>query len=141
MAERKSKSTPNRALHNSLANVGAKWQIPPLNFQIAIIVTNFSPLRSRTMAAVYKQLTKKTSKAKDGEGSAPQQNKQRVLILSTRGITYRYPKPQLCSLTLRQATAFNERLGSTHAPCKKRRKARHQIEIIPPQRIGRPLQL
>jgi hypothetical protein len=47
---------------------------------------------SLTMAAVYKQLTKGTSsKAKDIENEdSTVQNKQRVLMLSSRGITYRY---------------------------------------------------
>ena len=44
------------------------------------------------MAAVYKQLTKGTSsKPKDTENEdSTVQNKQRVLMLSSRGITYRY---------------------------------------------------
>jgi len=44
------------------------------------------------MAAVYRQLTKKTHKDKEPEkevGDSTVQNKQRVLLLSTRGITYR----------------------------------------------------
>jgi len=44
------------------------------------------------MAAVYKQLTKKMSKDKELDkegGDSAVQNKQRVLLLSTRGITYR----------------------------------------------------
>jgi len=46
----------------------------------------------KDMAAVYKQLTKTMSKDKELEkegGDSTAQNKQRVLLLSTRGITYR----------------------------------------------------
>lgn len=46
------------------------------------------------MAAVYKSLSKSASKAdKDTDGSngaVERKNKQRVLILSSRGVTYRY---------------------------------------------------
>jgi ribosome biogenesis protein BRX1 len=46
------------------------------------------------MAAVYKSLSKSASKAdKDTNGSngaVERKNKQRVLILSSRGVTYRY---------------------------------------------------
>jgi ribosome biogenesis protein BRX1 len=45
------------------------------------------------MAAVYKSLSKSTSKADketDTNGTVERKNKQRVLILSSRGVTYRY---------------------------------------------------
>lgn len=51
------------------------------------------------MAAVYKSLSKssgpKVDKDKDGgNGSVERKNKQRVLILSSRGVTYRYAMDQ-----------------------------------------------
>jgi hypothetical protein len=62
------------------------------------------------MAAVYTQLTRsKKSKDKDvsdkvnGEGAV--QNKQRVLMLSSRGITHRYV---LLGCKLMKATTFDE---------------------------------
>lgn len=45
------------------------------------------------MAAVYKSLSKSASKAEedtDGKAIVGRKNKQRVLILSSRGVTYRY---------------------------------------------------
>jgi ribosome biogenesis protein BRX1 len=45
------------------------------------------------MASVYKSLNKSANKAdKDTEsdGKVARRNKQRVLILSSRGVTYRY---------------------------------------------------
>ena len=45
------------------------------------------------MAAVYKSLSKSASKADkdtEGNGTVERRNKQRVLILSSRGVTYRY---------------------------------------------------
>ena len=41
------------------------------------------------MAAVYKSLSKPDRKDED-KGAGGKKNKQRVLILSSRGITYRY---------------------------------------------------
>jgi hypothetical protein len=49
------------------------------------------------MATVYKQLTHGHSSKDKGDGESagasekPVQNKQKVLMLSSRGITYRYP--------------------------------------------------
>ena len=46
------------------------------------------------MAAVYKSLSKKgTSKKPEAPVNGVQKNKQRVLILSSRGVTYRYATP------------------------------------------------
>lgn len=50
------------------------------------------------MAAVYKSLSKGGSKGeKDTEGNGPveRKNKQRVLILSSRGVTYRFASKPL----------------------------------------------
>lgn len=46
------------------------------------------------MAAVYKSLSKTNGKAeeKDGLANGAQKNRQRVLILSSRGVTYRYAR-------------------------------------------------
>ena len=41
------------------------------------------------MAAVYKSLSKPDRKDED-KGAGSKKNKQRVLILSSRGVTYRY---------------------------------------------------
>jgi ribosome biogenesis protein BRX1 len=41
------------------------------------------------MAAVYKSLSKKESKKSEAPTNGVQKNKQRVLILSSRGVTYR----------------------------------------------------
>ncbi len=42
------------------------------------------------MATVYKSLSKGTGSKTDKDGDAPvRKNKQRVLILSSRGVTYR----------------------------------------------------
>lgn len=50
------------------------------------------------MAAVYKALSKsagdsKADAAPTANGAAAKRNKQRVLILSSRGVTYRYAMP------------------------------------------------
>jgi hypothetical protein len=44
------------------------------------------------MAAVYKSIAKpkQNGTAKDVDGEAKPRNRQRVLILSSRGVTYRY---------------------------------------------------
>lgn len=42
------------------------------------------------MAAVYKSLSKKEGKKPEAPTNGIQKNKQRVLILSSRGVTYRY---------------------------------------------------
>lgn len=43
------------------------------------------------MASVYKSLSKSSSSAKNGEApSGVKKNKQRVLLLSSRGVTYRH---------------------------------------------------
>jgi hypothetical protein len=50
------------------------------------------------MAAVYKSLSKSASKADketENNGTVERKNKQRVLILSSRGVTYRYESKQL----------------------------------------------
>ena len=53
------------------------------------------------MAAVYKSLSKKEPQKKEEEPASSngvKKNKQRVLILSSRGITYRYvPERHACS--------------------------------------------
>lgn len=41
------------------------------------------------MAAVYKSLSKSSAQKQDAPSSGPRKNKQRVLILSSRGVTYR----------------------------------------------------
>jgi len=53
---------------------------------------NYFSHREADMAAVYKQLTKDKMKDKEDEltNGQPTQNKQRVLMLSSRGITSRY---------------------------------------------------
>jgi hypothetical protein len=51
-----------------------------------------------TMASVYKTLSKskgdKPDAEKDGANGGVKRNKQRVLILSSRGVTYRYGAAQ-----------------------------------------------
>lgn len=47
-------------------------------------------LRSHTMAAVYKSLSKTDSKKKEAPSNGVKKNRQRVLILSSRGVTYRH---------------------------------------------------
>jgi ribosome biogenesis protein BRX1 len=42
-----------------------------------------------TMAAVYKSLSKSSAQKGDAPASRVKKNKQRVLILSSRGVTYR----------------------------------------------------
>ncbi|KAJ2967589.1 hypothetical protein NQ176_g9590 [Zarea fungicola] len=42
------------------------------------------------MAAVYKSLAKSTAQKQDAPSAGPKKNKQRVLILSSRGVTYRH---------------------------------------------------
>ncbi|KAM3565742.1 hypothetical protein MY1884_000051 [Beauveria asiatica] len=42
------------------------------------------------MAAVYKSLSKSSAQKQDAPSSLPRKNKQRVLILSSRGVTYRH---------------------------------------------------
>lgn len=42
------------------------------------------------MAAVYKSLSKHDGPKPEKESSGIKRNKQRVLILSSRGVTYRY---------------------------------------------------
>ncbi|KAM3536283.1 hypothetical protein MY4038_000441 [Beauveria bassiana] len=42
------------------------------------------------MAAVYKSLSKSSAQKQDAPSSHPKKNKQRVLILSSRGVTYRH---------------------------------------------------
>ncbi|OAA49063.1 brix domain-containing protein 2 [Beauveria brongniartii RCEF 3172] len=42
------------------------------------------------MAAVYKSLSKSSAQKQDAPSSLPKKNKQRVLILSSRGVTYRH---------------------------------------------------
>lgn len=41
------------------------------------------------MAAVYKSLSKKVSQKPEAPSHGVKKNKQRVLILSSRGVTYR----------------------------------------------------
>jgi len=61
------------------------------------------------MATVYKQLTKGTSKSKNVAESVDSevQNRQRVLLLSSRGITHRYLRPMFW-LTRRQRHLMND---------------------------------
>jgi ribosome biogenesis protein BRX1 len=42
------------------------------------------------MAAVYKSLSKSNGSKEEAPANGVRKNKQRVLILSSRGITYRY---------------------------------------------------
>ena len=42
------------------------------------------------MAAVYKSLSKTDSKKKEAPSNGVKKNRQRVLILSSRGVTYRH---------------------------------------------------
>ena len=42
------------------------------------------------MAAVYKSLSKANGEKADAQSDARKKNRQRVLILSSRGVTYRY---------------------------------------------------
>lgn len=42
------------------------------------------------MAAVYKSISKSTATKEDAPSNGVKRNKQRVLILSSRGVTYRY---------------------------------------------------
>ena len=55
-----------------------EWKFQPL-----IIVSNFN------MAAVYKSLSKANGTA-EASASGVKKNKQRVLILTSRGVTYRF---------------------------------------------------
>jgi len=41
------------------------------------------------MAAVYKSLARGDAAKDEGKASGPRQNRQRVLMLSSRGVTYR----------------------------------------------------
>ena len=62
------------------------------------------------MATVYKQLTKGTSKSKNvalESVDSGVQNRQRVLLLSSRGITHRYLPPMFW-LTRRQRHLMND---------------------------------
>jgi hypothetical protein len=45
--------------------------------------------QNNTMASVYKSLSKTSGQKEEGPASTVKKNKQRVLILSSRGITYR----------------------------------------------------
>lgn len=59
-------------------------------------------LKNFEMAAVYKALSKSAGDNKDdapAHDGAVKRNKQRVLILSSRGVTYRYGGSCLVSLT------------------------------------------
>jgi ribosome biogenesis protein BRX1 len=42
------------------------------------------------MAAVYKSLSKSNGHKEEGSSAGIKKNKQKVLILSSRGVTYRY---------------------------------------------------
>lgn len=42
------------------------------------------------MASVYKSLSKSTNEKEEGASSTIRKNKQKVLILSSRGVTYRF---------------------------------------------------
>lgn len=59
------------------------------------------------MATVFKSLSKPNGKVeeKDGAGADTTKNRQRVLILSSRGVTMRYGNPQLPLLPKRDRTA------------------------------------
>jgi hypothetical protein len=46
------------------------------------------------MASVYKSLSKTNGHEKEGPANGVKKNKQRVLILSSRGITYRCAPPE-----------------------------------------------
>jgi hypothetical protein len=48
-----------------------------------------------TMASVYKSLSKNNGHKEEGSANGVKKNKQRVLILSSRGITYRLVSPEL----------------------------------------------
>lgn len=52
------------------------------------------------MAAVYKSLSKKEGKKPEAPTNGIQKNKQRVLILSSRGVTYRYEERHLSHWTV-----------------------------------------
>lgn len=43
----------------------------------------------KTMATVYKSLSKANGREEETTSNGPRKNKQRVLILSSRGVTYR----------------------------------------------------
>ncbi len=45
------------------------------------------------MAAVYKSLSKTNGDKAEAPSNGVRKNKQRVLILSSRGVTYRYAGP------------------------------------------------
>lgn len=60
------------------------------------------------MAAVYKSLSKPNGKVaeKDGAASDGPKNRQRVLILSSRGVTMRYARPTHLALHLPPDTSY-----------------------------------
>lgn len=50
----------------------------------------FSTKSNREMPAVYKSLAKANGEKSDARSDALKKNRQRVLILSSRGVTYRF---------------------------------------------------
>ncbi len=50
------------------------------------------------MAVVYKSLSRTNGHKEDGGVNVVRRNRQRVLILSSRGVTYRYGVPDLESI-------------------------------------------
>lgn len=108
------------------------------------------------MASVYKSLSgasKSNGKPKLADAAADdavagKKNKQRVLILSSRGVTYRYILPLTSliearqpHLTKQQPPPPPQRPALAAPALAQRRKARLQAQPRSPQRARRPLQL
>ena len=116
----------------------------------------------QNMAAVYKSLSK-INGSTEASISGVKKNKQRVLILSSRGVTYRFvlqfapTGPERChqSFTDRmniqdsadlwckilQASSPPQRYLLPSAPQPQRRQTRHKNKTLPTKRARRPLQL
>ena len=70
--------------------MGSKFIRDPIRFAATIV----------TMAAVYKSLSKSGGTRANGVADPiSRKNKQRVLILSSRGVTYRYERHRRSSRT------------------------------------------
>lgn len=74
-----------------------------------------SKVKLATMAAVYKSLSKASGQKDDAPKEGIKRNKQRVLILSSRGVTFRYVLPLRIPCAVRSRLA-NNRTWQTPTP-------------------------
>lgn len=90
------------------------------------------------MASAYKVLSKSTSGEEEkAPSTGVKKNKQRVLILSSRGVTYRYVRPSIplfLDADPSEASTFAQRPGVDASSLAEGIQIRQQIQTLPAMR-------